>query len=163
MLCYGSPMTRVPASSATVFSCLEPLLHLLDHITSCIFSHTAKQDSQPIASVISKQVDPYHTFGGTCCPRVSTPKTRSLADLSMTNHTTWRNPTISTIQSHAQTMASILTTVNSHHDILKTNTLNNNTSQTEYHIDGKTCTTLMTTWLSITNQVWIQILSMRLR
>jgi hypothetical protein len=42
-------------------------------------------------------------------------------------------------------------------------TLNNNTSQTQHHEDGNTCTTLMTAWLSITNQVWTQILSMRLR
>jgi hypothetical protein len=37
-------------------------------------------------------------------------------------------------------------------------TLNNNISQTQYHIDGKTCTILRTTWLSITNQVQTQIL-----
>jgi hypothetical protein len=41
--------------------------------------------------------------------------------------------------------------------------LNNNTSQTQYHKDGKTCMTLMTAWLSITNQVWTQIINMRLR
>jgi hypothetical protein len=42
-------------------------------------------------------------------------------------------------------------------------TPNNNTSQTQQHKDGKTCTTLMTAWLSTTNQVQTQILSMRLR
>jgi hypothetical protein len=47
----------------------------------------------------------------------------------------------------------ILTTITSHHDGWKTKTLNNNTSQTQHYKDGKTCTTLMTAWLSITNQV----------
>jgi hypothetical protein len=50
-------------------------------------------------------------------------------------------------------MASILTTVKSHHDGWKIKTLNNNTSQTQHHKDGKTCITLMTTLLSITNQI----------
>jgi hypothetical protein len=74
-----------------------------------------------------------------------------------------RNPTVSTNPIHAQTTASILTTVTSHQDRWKTTSLNNNTSQTQYHKDEKTCTTLMTAWLSITNQVWTQIWSMRLR
>jgi hypothetical protein len=39
----------------------------------------------------------YRTCGDTCCPSVSTPKTRSLADSCITNHISWRNPTISTI------------------------------------------------------------------
>jgi hypothetical protein len=55
---------------------------------------------------------------------VSTHKTQSLVDLSMTNHNTWRNPTVSTIPTHAQTKAFNLTTVTSHHDGWKTNTLN---------------------------------------
>jgi hypothetical protein len=96
-LCNGFPVTRVPASSAKVSSWLKPLLHLMDQITFCVFPHTTEQDSQPIASLISKQAVPYRTRGDTCCPGVSTPKTQSLADLSMTNHNTWRNPTISTI------------------------------------------------------------------
>jgi hypothetical protein len=120
MLCYGSPVTRVPSSSAKVSSWLEPLLHFVDQITSCVFLHTAEQDSQPIASLISKQAVLYRTHGGIYCPVVSTPKTWSLANSSMTNHTTWRNPTISTIPAHAQTTASILTTANSHHDGWKT-------------------------------------------
>jgi hypothetical protein len=119
--------------------------------------HTIEQDSQPTTSLISKQVVPYRTRGGTYCLVVSTPKTQSLADLSMTNHITWRNPAVSIIPTHAQSTASILTTVISHHDGWKTKTLNNNTSQTQHHKDGKTCTTLMTTWLSITNQVWTHI------
>jgi hypothetical protein len=105
-------------------SWLEPLLHLVDKITFCVFPHTIEQDSQPIASLISKQAVSYQTRGGTCCPGVSTPKARSIVDSSMTNHNTWRNPTVSTIQTHAQTAASNLTTVTSDHDGWKTNTLN---------------------------------------
>jgi hypothetical protein len=86
MLCYSSVMTRVSTSSAKVSSWLEPLLHLVDQIMSYIFLHTAEQDSQPVAALISKQAVPYWTRGSTCCPGVSTPKTQSLADLSMTNH-----------------------------------------------------------------------------
>jgi hypothetical protein len=153
MLCYDFPWPRVPASNAKVSSWLEPLLHLVDQITFCVFPHTAEQDSQPITAIISKQAVPFQTRGDTCCPGVSTPKTRSLADSSLTNHITWRNPTISTILTHAQTMASILTTVTWHHDGWKIKTHNNNTSQTQHHKDGKTCKTLMTTWLSTTNQV----------
>jgi hypothetical protein len=55
---------------------------------------------------------------------VSTPMTRSLADSSMTNHITRRIPTVSTIPNLAQTTALNLTTVTSHHDEWKTNTLN---------------------------------------
>jgi hypothetical protein len=158
MLCYGFPWPWVPASSANVSSWLEPLLHLVDQITSCIFPDTAEQDSQPTTSLISKEVVPYRIRGGTYYPGVSTPKTRSLADLSMTNHITWRNPTVSIIPSHAQTTASIRTMIKSHVDGSKTNTLTTNTSQTQHHKDEKTCTTLMTAWLSVTNQVWTPIL-----
>jgi hypothetical protein len=53
-----------------------------------VFPHTTEQDSQPITSLISKQAIPYQICGGTYCPGVSTSKTRSLADLSMTIHNT---------------------------------------------------------------------------
>jgi hypothetical protein len=49
-------------------------------------SHSSEQDTLPTASLISKKDVPYRTRGGTCCPRVPTPKTRSLADSNMTNH-----------------------------------------------------------------------------
>jgi hypothetical protein len=124
MLCFGFPGPCVPTYSAKVSSWLKPCLHLVDQITFYVFPHTTEQDSQPTTSIISKQVVPYRTHGGTCCPGVSTPKTRSLADLSMTNHNTWRIPTISTILTHAQTTSSSLTQVTSHHDRWKTNTLN---------------------------------------
>jgi hypothetical protein len=53
--------------------------------------HSSEQDTLLIASLISKQVVPYRTRGGTCCYGVSTSKTRSLADSSMTNHKLWRS------------------------------------------------------------------------
>jgi hypothetical protein len=48
--------------------------------------HSTEQDTQPIVSLISKQVVPHRTCGGTCCPGVSTPKIRPLADSSTTQH-----------------------------------------------------------------------------
>jgi hypothetical protein len=111
-------------------------------------SHWSEQGTLPTTSLISKQVVPYRTRGGTCYPRVSTPMTRSLVDSSMTNHITWRISTVSTIPNLAQTTTSNLTVVTSHHDRWKTNTLN--TSQTQYHKDEKTCMTLMMAGLSNT-------------
>jgi hypothetical protein len=92
-------------------------------VTTSIF-YSFEQGTLGIASLNSKQVIPYRTRGGICCPGVSTPMTRSLADLSMTNHITWRIPTVSTIPTYAQTTTSMLTTVTSHHDRWKTNTVN---------------------------------------
>jgi hypothetical protein len=148
MLCYGFPWPWVPTSNAKVSSYLEPLLHLMDQITFCVFPHTTEQDSLPTASLISRQVVSYRTRGNTCCPGVSTPKTWSLVDLSMTSHTTRQNPTVPTIPTHAQTTTSILTTVTSHRNGWKTKTLNNNTSQTQHYKNGKTCMTLITAGLS---------------
>jgi hypothetical protein len=54
-------------------------------------SHSSEQVTLPTTSLISKQVVPYHTRGGTCYPRVSTPKTQFLVDSSMTNHEPWRS------------------------------------------------------------------------
>jgi hypothetical protein len=86
--------------------------------------HSSEQGTLPTTPLIIKQAIPYRTRGGTCCPGVSTPMTQSLADSSMTNHITCRIPTISTIPNLAQSTASHLTTVTSHHDRWKTNTLN---------------------------------------
>jgi hypothetical protein len=47
---------------------------------------STKSDTLPKVFLISKQVVPYQILGGTCCPRGSTPKNRSLADSSKTNH-----------------------------------------------------------------------------
>jgi hypothetical protein len=93
-----------------------------DHVMR--LSNTTKQDSQPTTSLIIKQIVLYRTHDSICCPGVSTPKTRSLANLSKTNHNTWRIPTISTIPTHARTTALSLTRVTSHHDRWKTITLN---------------------------------------
>jgi hypothetical protein len=81
-------LTSISACSAKVTSYLEPLLYLMDQITFYVFPHTTEQDSQPTTSLISNQVVPYRTHGGTYCPGVSTPKIQSLADSSMTNHIT---------------------------------------------------------------------------
>jgi hypothetical protein len=118
-------------------------------------SHSSEQGTLPTTPLISKQVIPYRTHGGTHCPEVSTPKTHSLADSSMTIHITWQISTISTIpillkpQYWSSPRSPHIST-----DGIPTL----NTSQTQHHKDEKTCTTLMTAWLSITNQVWTQIL-----
>jgi hypothetical protein len=137
MLCYGFPWPWVPSCSAKISLWLEALLHLVVQITFYVFPHTTEQDSQPTTSLISKQAIPYRTRGGTCYPGVSTPKIRSLADLSMTNHVTWWNPTISTIPIYAQTTTSILTMVNSHLDGWKTITLTQRYNHTQHHKDGR--------------------------
>jgi hypothetical protein len=87
-------------------------------------SHSSEQGTLPTTSLISKQAVPYRTHGGTCCLGMSTPMTRSLANLSMTNHITWRIPAVSSNPNLAQTTASNLTMVTSHHDESKTSTLN---------------------------------------
>jgi hypothetical protein len=80
----------------------------------------------------------------------------------MTIHIIWWNPTISTIPTLLKPQHR--SSPRSPHIMTGGRpTLNNNTSQTQHHKDGKTCTILMTVWLSITNQVWSQILNMRLR
>jgi hypothetical protein len=157
------PWPRVPTSNAKVSSWLRPLLHLVDQVRFYIFPHTTEQDSQAIAALISKHVVPYWTRGGTCCPKVSTPKIRSLADLSMTNHISRWKPSVSTIPTHAQTTTSILTMVTSHHDGWKTKTLKSNISQTQHHKDGKTYMTVMTAGLSKSDQTQIPILKVSSR
>jgi hypothetical protein len=119
--------------------------------------HSIEHDTQPTTYLISKQVVPYLIRGGTYCPGVSTPKIRSLANLSMTNHITWRDPTISSIPTllkpqHRSSTRSNHISMDGRPSLTKT--------QANLNIpkDGKTCTTLMTAWLSITNQVWTQIL-----
>jgi hypothetical protein len=102
--------------------------------------HSAEQDTQPIAYLISKQVVPYRTHSSTCYPGVSTPITRSLADSSMTNHKLWRSQPSPLFQ----------TLLKPHHRISPRSphiTTNgrlilsiHNTSQTQYHKDEKTCT-----------------------
>jgi hypothetical protein len=119
--------------------------------------HSTEHDTQPIAHLISKQVVPYRTRGGTYCPRVSTHKIQFLADSIMTRHITWWNPTVSTIPTllksqHGSSPWSNHISTDGRLSLTKTQAKLNITK------DGKTCTTLMTTWLSITNQVWTQLL-----
>jgi hypothetical protein len=115
--------------------------------------HSTEYNTQPIAYLFSKQVIPYWTRGGTCCLGVSTPKIWSLADLSMTNHITWWNPTVSTIPTlhkpqHRSSPWSNHISADGRPSLTKTQAKLNITE------DGKTCTTPMTAWLSINNQVW---------
>jgi hypothetical protein len=115
-------------------------------------SHSSEQGTLPTASPISKEAVPYQARGGTYCPGVSTPVTWSLADSCITNHITCQNPTVSTIPTllkpqHRSSPRSPHITMDGRP------TLNNNKSQTQHHEYGKTCMTLMSAWLSITNQV----------
>jgi hypothetical protein len=118
--------------------------------------HSTEHDTQPTAYLINKQAVPYWTRGSTCCPKVSTPKIQSLADSSMINHITWRNQTVSTIPTllkpqHQSSPRSNHILMDGRPPLTKTQEKLNITK------DGKTCTTLMTTWLSIPNKVWTQI------
>jgi hypothetical protein len=144
-------MLRFPGVEAVPW----PLLHCVARASNYTNSHSFEQDTLSTAPLISKQAVPYQTRGSTYCPEVSTPKTRSLADSSMDIHITWRIPTVSTIP----------TLLKPHHRSSPQSTHIStdgrptlNTSQTQHHNDGKTCMTLMTAWLCITNQVWTQIL-----
>jgi hypothetical protein len=80
----------------------------------------------------------------------------------MTNHITWQNPTVSTTPTllkphHRSSPWSNHISMDGRPSLTK--------SQANLNItkDGKTCITLMSAWLSITNQIWTQFLSMRLR
>jgi hypothetical protein len=132
-----------------------------DHKVWC-HPHSTEHNTQPIVFLISKQAIPYRTRSSTCCLGVSTPKIQSLADSSMTNHITWRNPTVSTIPTllklqHRSSPWSKHISTNGRPSLTNTQAKLNTTKE------EKTCTRFMTAWLSITNQVWTQILSMRLR
>jgi hypothetical protein len=113
-------------------------------------SHSSEQGTLHTATLISKQAVSHRTRGDTCCPWVSTPNTRSLADSSMTNHKPWRSQPSPPFQSllkpqHRISPRSPHITTDGR---LTLSTLN--TSQTQHHKDGKTCTTLMTIGLSNT-------------
>jgi hypothetical protein len=93
--------------------------------------HSTEQDTQTIPFLISRQAVPYWTHGGTCCPRVSTPKIRSLVDLSATCHDGLNHLHHS---NHCSNHNIDLLTINSHLDGWKTITLSqrhkpNSTSQ----------------------------------
>jgi hypothetical protein len=152
MSCFTT-VSRTNVPSCTMwFRQFTKYVTKYDHKVWC-HSHSTEHDTQPIAFLISKQDVLHRTCGGTCCPRVSTPKIRSLADSSMTNHTTWRNPIVSTIP----------TLIKPHHrsspwsnHILADGRPSLTKTQAKINIikDGKTCTMFMTAWQSKTNQVW---------
>jgi hypothetical protein len=164
MSCFATvPRQTVPACSAKVSNTKWPLLHHVvwgfhkDYHKDRSRPHSTKHDTQPITYLISKQAIPYWTCGGTCYPGVSTPKIRSIADSSMTIHITWRNPTVYTSPTmlksqHRSSPWSIHILTDGRPLITKSKAKLNITK------DRKTCMTLMTAWLSITNEVWTQIL-----
>jgi hypothetical protein len=156
---YRSMSCFAMISWTMVPSCSGKVSHT--NIPSCTmwFSQVTKYITMydAIPYLISKQAIPYLTHGSTCCPGVSTPKIQSLADASMTNHITWWNPTICTILTllkphHQSSPWSTHISIDGRPSLTKTQAKLNITK------DGKACTTLMTTWLSKTNQVWTQIL-----
>jgi hypothetical protein len=91
---FGQQNTRMPLLQLQRFSHIG--YNRITSHPSCTlrpyrYSHTSPPHPArqlTIAFLISQQVIPYRTCGGTCCPEVSTPKIRSLADLS--NHMPWR-------------------------------------------------------------------------
>jgi hypothetical protein len=111
-----------------------------------------QEDKITRAFLISQQDVPYWTRGGTCCPGVSTPRIRFIADSTMTIHITCRNPIVSTIQTllkshHPSSPWSNHISMDGRPPLIKTQ------AKLSITKDGKTCMTLMTVWLSITNQV----------
>jgi hypothetical protein len=149
------PVLRFPAQSGPFFTMW--FKRFTKNATKKGAIPTQPSMTQQTTYLISKQAVPYRTRGGTCCPRGSTPKIWSLADLSMTNHITWRNPTVTTIptllkQQHQSSPRSNHISMDGRPSLTKTQAKLNITK------DGKTCTALMSTWISITNQVWTQIL-----
>jgi hypothetical protein len=171
MLCYDS-LQMVPACCAKVSRTKWPLLH---HVVQAVHKECHKDWSQrmepsplnwarhkPTTYLISKQDIPYRTRGGTCCPGVSTPKIRSIADSSMTSHITWQNPIVSIISTLLKPQQRSSPRSN-HISMDGRPSLTKSQAKLNITKDGKTCTTLMTAWLGITNQEWTQVLSMRLR
>jgi hypothetical protein len=168
MSCFAmASWQTVPACSAKVShtkrpSCTMWFRQFIKYVTKTgqkvwCHPHSIEHDTQPIAFLISRQAVPYWTRGGTCCPRVSTHEIQSIVDSSMTIHITWWSPTVSTIPTllkphHRSSPQSNHISTDGRPSLTKTQVKLNITK------DGITYTTLMTAWLSITNQVWTQIL-----
>jgi hypothetical protein len=87
MIYYDFPWPQTPLAVLRFPLTSGPSYTLWIQITSCVVPHIIKQDLQYISSLISKQVVSYRTRGDTCCPEVSIPKIRCLADSS--NHILW--------------------------------------------------------------------------
>jgi hypothetical protein len=162
VLACSAMVSRANVPSCTMwFRQFTKYVTKYDHKVWC-HPHSTEHDTHPIAYLISKQVVSYRTRGDTYCLGVPTPKIRFLADSSMTSHIIWQNPTVSTIPTlfkpqHRSLPWSNHISMDGRPYLIKTQAKLNITK------DVKTCTTLITAWLSITNQVWTQILSMRLR
>jgi hypothetical protein len=81
------PKQMVPACSAKVSRTNVPSCSMwFRQVTKYDAIPTQPTMTQPTTYLISKQVVPYRTRGGTCCHGVSTAKIRSLSDLSTTCH-----------------------------------------------------------------------------
>jgi hypothetical protein len=138
VVCSTIAMLRFPG---VVRSTTAPLAPCEPRWVTTPISYSSEQGTLPTASLIMKQAIPYRTHGSTCCPGVSTPKTRSLAESSMTNHKPWRSqpsPPFQTLlkPQHRTSPRSPHITTNGGPT---PSTLN--TSQPQHHKDGKTCTT----------------------
>jgi hypothetical protein len=81
------PACSAKVSSTKGLSCTMWVRRFRKYVTKYDANpHSTEQGTLPIVYLISKQVIPYQTCGGTCCPGVSTPKIRSLEDSSTTCH-----------------------------------------------------------------------------
>jgi hypothetical protein len=137
-------VARVSCGTTASLALCEP-----GRVTTPI-SHSSEQGTLPTASLISKQAIPYQTCGDTYCPGLSKPKIQSLADSRITITSPdgiQPSPPFQPMlkPQHRSLPRSPHITMDERPTI--------NTSQTQHHKDGKTCTTLMTAWLSIINQV----------
>jgi hypothetical protein len=137
VVCGTIEMLRFPE---VVHGTTAPLAPCEPRWVTTPISNSSEQGTLLTTSLISKQVVPYQTRGSTCCPGVSTPKTRSLANSSMTNHKPWRvqpSPPFQTLVKphHRSSPRSPHITTDGRPTL---STLN--TSQTQHHKEGKTCT-----------------------
>jgi hypothetical protein len=138
-------MSKYANSSTTT-----PLAPCEPRRVTTLFSHSSKQGTLPTTSLISKQAIPYWTRGGSCCPGVSTPKTRSLADLRMQITSPDRfqpSPPFQTLLKLQHRISSLSPHITTDE---RPTLLTLNISQTQHHKNEKTCMTLKTAGLSIT-------------
>jgi hypothetical protein len=113
--------------------------------------HSTEQDTQPITFLISKQVVPYRTRGGTYCPEVSTPNIQYLVDSSTTCH-----DDINDLHhfNHCSNH-----NIDPHHGQITSRRMEDHNTLTKTQVklniikDENTCMTLKTAGLSISNQV----------
>jgi hypothetical protein len=78
---------RISQQRAPLAPCSSSRSQSMSHVWHkewCTSPLNWARHTQPIAFQISKQAVPYQTRDGTCCPRVSTPRIWSIADLSTT-------------------------------------------------------------------------------